>query len=160
MKASGEYGEFFPIEASPFAYNESLANEQLPLSKNEILARGWNWQGDDEEKARSYVGPTHELAQRIEEVEASICEKILRCEATGKPYRIVEPEFRFYKRLKIPLPRVCPDVRHARRLLQRNPRVLWERKCQECQQEMMTSYAPSRPEKVYCEGCYGKIVFA
>ena len=33
MKEDGEYGEFFPVQYSPFAYNESTAYEYYPLTK-------------------------------------------------------------------------------------------------------------------------------
>ena len=33
MKKTGEWGEFFPIEISPFAYNETLAHEYFPMTK-------------------------------------------------------------------------------------------------------------------------------
>ncbi|MDC0358628.1 hypothetical protein OAO01_07415 [Oligoflexia bacterium] len=38
--------------------------------------------------------------------------------------------------------------------LQRNPRNLWERNCEGCGLELHSSYAPARPEKIYCEECY------
>lgn len=42
MKSTEEWGEFFPISLSPFAYNESVANLYMPLSKNEILEKSIN----------------------------------------------------------------------------------------------------------------------
>ena len=36
MKKRGEYGEFFPASMSPFGYNETVAHEYFPLSKEEI----------------------------------------------------------------------------------------------------------------------------
>jgi hypothetical protein len=43
MQTTGEWGEFFPVTLSPFAYNETLANEYLPLTKIEALERGYRW---------------------------------------------------------------------------------------------------------------------
>ena len=40
MKKNNEWGRFFPMEYSPFAYNDSLASEYFPLSKEEVLKRG------------------------------------------------------------------------------------------------------------------------
>jgi len=48
MKSMGEFGEFFPITMSPFAYNETLAQDYMSLSKEEVLARGWSWKDEDE----------------------------------------------------------------------------------------------------------------
>jgi hypothetical protein len=38
-----KYGEFFPIEISPFAYNETLLNDHFPLNKKEAEDRGFIW---------------------------------------------------------------------------------------------------------------------
>jgi len=39
MEADGERGEFFPITMSPFAYNETIAQEYFPLGKAEIIEK-------------------------------------------------------------------------------------------------------------------------
>lgn len=39
MQADDKWGEFFPITMSPFAYNETVAQEYFPLSKEEALAK-------------------------------------------------------------------------------------------------------------------------
>ena len=83
-----------------------------------------------------------------------ICQKILLCKITGKPYKIIPQELKFYKDMGIPIPRICPDQRHKERMTLRNPRKLWARKCMKCQKDIQTTYAPERPEIVYCEECY------
>jgi len=40
----------------------------------------------------------------------------------------------------------------------RNPRKLYERVCDKCGKDMITTYSPERPEVVYCESCYNKEV--
>jgi CxxC-x17-CxxC domain-containing protein len=40
----------------------------------------------------------------------------------------------------------------------RNPRKLFERDCDKCGREMITTYSPERPEIVYCEECYNRAV--
>ena len=44
MKADGTYGEFFPQQMSPFGYNETLAKEYFPMTRDEALAKGFRWQ--------------------------------------------------------------------------------------------------------------------
>ena len=74
---------------------------------------------------------------------------------------LFKDEFKFYKRMNLPLPRLCPNCRHYERLKQRNPLRLWHRKCMKegCQNEFETSYAPDRPEIIYCERCYQQEVY-
>ncbi|MDP3785055.1 MAG: hypothetical protein Q8R12_03190, partial [bacterium] len=38
-----KYGEFFPPELSPFAYNETIAQEYFPLTREEALEQGYSW---------------------------------------------------------------------------------------------------------------------
>ncbi|MDD3302342.1 MAG: hypothetical protein PHN31_02220 [Candidatus Gracilibacteria bacterium] len=38
MQKTGEWGEFFPSSISPFGYNETLANEYFPLSREKVLS--------------------------------------------------------------------------------------------------------------------------
>ena len=45
MKAKGEYGEFFPEWLSPFGYDETVAMDYYPMTREEVLERGWNWKG-------------------------------------------------------------------------------------------------------------------
>ena len=39
MSKMGEYGEFFPMELSPHAYNETVAQQFFPLTKEQALAK-------------------------------------------------------------------------------------------------------------------------
>jgi hypothetical protein len=153
MQKTKEWGEFFPASLSPFGYNESVAQEYFTLTEKESKSRGWHWypEANTEE---NYLGPIVEIPRKIEEADASICEKILRCEATGKPYKIIPQELKFYRQMNIPIPKKCPDQRHKERMALRNPRKLWKRKCQKCAKPIETTYAPDRPEIVYCESCY------
>ncbi|MEA3399539.1 MAG: hypothetical protein U9R00_03470, partial [Patescibacteria group bacterium] len=38
-----KYGEFFPTDMFPFAYNESIAQEFFPKTKEEALNQGYSW---------------------------------------------------------------------------------------------------------------------
>jgi formylmethanofuran dehydrogenase subunit E len=41
----------------------------------------------------------------------------------------------------------------------RNPRKLRKRVCAKCWETIHTSYAPERPEIIYCESCYTKEIY-
>ena len=152
MKKTGEWGEFFPAKLSPFAYNETVANEYFPLTKEEIEKRGLKYR--EEKQSFKYDGPKYEIPAKISDVPDEICEKILTCEATGKYYKIQKAELKFYRKMNLPIPLFCPEERHCRRLSLRNPRKLWQRECNQCQIKIQTTFAPNRPEKILCEKCY------
>ena len=152
MKKTGEWGEFFSIENSIFGYNETVANEYFPLTKEQALKRGYKWRDDDESNA--YQGPTPTIPDNISDIDDEILKQILKCEVSGKLYKIIPQELEFYRKMKLPIPHRCPNQRHKDRLAMRNPQILWDRLCQKCSTTIRTSYSPDRPEKVYCEACY------
>lgn len=152
MRQTGEWGEYFAPALTPFAYNESLAQEYVPLEKKDAQRAGWSWYDDTIEA--NYLGPTTEIADDIQNVGDDICQKILRCSVTQKPFKVIPQELKFYREMHLPLPRLCPDERHAKRMAFTNPRKLWKRKCTKCSKAIETTYAPERPEIVYCEECY------
>jgi hypothetical protein len=158
MRKSGEYGEFFPMSLCPFAYNESFAPDLFPMTKEEVLKRGWRWY-EHRDTEHHYLGADVTLPETIEEVNDDLTKSILRCSETKKPYKIIPQELKFYRAMNIPVPTLGPDARHARRIAKRNPYKLWNRNCAKCRKEIETTYAPERPEIVYCESCYLSSVY-
>ena len=155
MKSTGEWGEFFPVSLSPSAYNETVAQEYMPLTKEEVASRGFNWREMEEDIGEvEKTIPAEQLPDTIEEIPDDILNWAVVCEESKKPFRIVKQELALYRQLGIPVPRRSPLQRHKDRNALRNPRGLWERKCGKCGKDIQTSYNPERPEKVYCEECY------
>ena len=155
MSEAGEWGEFFPARLSSFCYNETAAIEYYPLTRDEALALDFRWSDyQPPEPATEQVLSAEQLPDAIQEVTDEILKAAVRCSSSGKLFRITSQELEFYRKNSIPLPRTSPDVRHADRVARRNPRRLWSRNCSNCQNQMQTTYAPERPEIVYCEACY------
>ncbi|MFA6918180.1 MAG: hypothetical protein WC285_05130 [Candidatus Gracilibacteria bacterium] len=148
---AGEYGEFFPIERSPFAYNETMAQIYYPLTKEEALRAGYKWKDPD---PKEYIPQKVSLPERIADVGDEILDEILACEETGKNFKIQKIELDFYRKMGLPLPRFCPDQRYLRRIELRNPRRLCNRNCQKCGKEIITTYPSGNKAIVYCEECY------
>ncbi|MEW6617104.1 MAG: hypothetical protein AB1333_01655 [Patescibacteria group bacterium] len=176
-----KYGEFFPIEFSPFAYNEAAVQEYFPLTKEETIKKGYTWR-DREERDYKVTIKSENIPDDINNISDSITNDIIACAHGGNcndqctiAFKIIPQEFQLYKKNGIPLPNLCPNCRHYARLKQRNPLKLWKRTCQcagiksengiytntgkhqhegACQNEFETSYSPDRKEIVYCEQCY------
>ncbi len=166
MRASGEYGEFFPMKYSPFAYNETIAQDYFPMTKDEATVSGIGWR-EPEEKNYSITMPAESIPDSIAEVTDDITKQTLGCEHGGAcnehcatAFRITADELQFYRRFKLPIPRLCPNCRHYGRVKMKTPLALWHRKCMHegCENEFETSYAPERPEIIFCESCYQKEV--
>ena len=140
LKKEGRYGEFFPPDISAFGYNESAAQDDFPLSKEQAQAKGYNW----DDAPRGTYG------------QEDPSKNIFACAQCRKNYRLIPAELQFYEQFAIPLPQLCPDCRHIRRVEARGPNRLWRRSCMNsgCKNEFETSYSPDRPELLYCESCY------
>ncbi len=117
MKARSEFGEFFPEHTSPFTYNESVAQEYFPLSKEEVLAKGLAWRENDEKEFQPQLIV---VPDEISQVPDSVCYEILACEKTGRNFRIIPQELAFYRTQKLPVPRLHPNERHRLRVEKRN----------------------------------------
>ena len=201
------YGEFFPPELSPFSYNETIAQEYFPLTKEEAIKQGYSWK-DPEPRNYQITLKNKDIPDHIKDVPDSILNEIIECahnvesnvesstfnntlgcpttkcnEQCTQAFRIIPSELDFLRKQNLPLPRLCPNCRHYQRIKQRNPLKLWHRRCEcegqksklkgqnqyqntithehadsSCPNEFETSYAPERPEIVYCEQCYVKEV--
>jgi hypothetical protein len=178
-----KYGEFFPAELSPVGYNESMAQEYFPLTKEDALAQGYKWR----ETADRNYSPTlksGDLPEHIKDVPDSITKEVIACahadancnQLCVTAFRIIPDELNFYRKLGLPLPRLCHNCRTFERLRQRTGLQLYSRKCQcggvksengvyintashshgtePCPSEFETTYALERPDIVYCEQCY------
>jgi hypothetical protein len=159
MKKTREYGEFFPPQIAPVAYNETQGNYYMPMTREEVVQKGWKW----EDKIPGTFGKEtialEDIPDRINDVKDDITKEVLRCASCAKNYNIVPFELTVYRRDNIPIPHLCPDCRYRRRFALRLPRELWISKCKKCGKEIETAYSPDRPEKVYCEQCYNQEVY-
>jgi len=160
MVQVGEWGEFFEPPLSPFPYNETIAQEFFPLTKEEALSKNYKWrnQKDPVPDVEKTI-PAKRLPDSIDDIPDDILNWAITCETTDRPFQIIKQELAFYRDQGIPIPHFHHDERHHQRVLKRNPKKMWERACAKCGKEMFTSFAPERPEIVYCEECYLKEVY-
>jgi len=154
MKKTGEYGEFFPQELEVFGYNETIAMDYYPMTKEEALARGFKWV----EKDRTNFPQMYKIPERIKDVPDSIVTEILACSRCGKNYKITAQELKFYRQDGLPIPGLCPDCRHINRQRKRNPKKFNDVKCAKCGDICKTTFDPKSGYIIYCQSCYNKTV--
>ncbi|OGY79801.1 MAG: hypothetical protein A3B74_03470 [Candidatus Kerfeldbacteria bacterium RIFCSPHIGHO2_02_FULL_42_14] len=155
MKERGEYHQMFRSDIIPFAYNETVAQLYLPLTQSEARSRGFRWIEKKIPKVPSEKIFTPK--DSIKDTEWKDIEgKVIICEKSKRPFKLIEEEFEFYKRFNIPLPRLHPEVR----LFNRYPRDLMlqfhEASCDSCKAPLQTSMKDA--DRVLCERCYQKRV--
>lgn len=175
-----KYGEFFPTELSTFGYNNTQAMQHFPMTQKEAENKGYTWV-EVEFTKYTITKKASELSDSINDVTDQILKEVIECELCQKAYRILENEFLFYKKEKLPIPRICNECRHERRISDRLKLFLYERVCMcagakdvnnkykntvahshgelPCGEKFKTGYSPDRPEIVYCEKCYQQEVY-
>ena len=154
MEQDGLYGSYFPLRLAFFAYNETPAQENYPLSKEQAVAEGFRWEDDiPRTKGHETIQP-EDIPDHIKDIPDSIVKEVLKCTGCSFNYRLIQPELEFYRKMLIPVPLKCFNCRYLDRLRRRGPFKLYARKCAKCGKSIQTTYAPDRPEVVYCEQCY------
>ena len=154
-----KYGEFFPIEFSWYGYNNTLAQELLPLTKEEALEQHYAWY---EVQQTNYVATMNsvDLPDSILDTPDDIVSEVIQCDCSKK-YKIIPQELILLKSIKIPIPRTCPDCRYQEKINRRLKPVLYKMKCMknECSNVFETGYDPKDDHVVYCEKCYQQEVY-
>lgn len=178
-----KYGEFYPTELSIWGYNETWGHKYFPLTKEQALEQGYNWQANPE---RDYKITFHskDLPDNIKDIKDSILKDVIECEHNNKNcnqqctevFRILPNELNFYRQMNLALPRLCSVCSHYERLKFINPLKLRHRKCmcngiesnnkeykntikhfhgdKPCENEFKTAISEDRKEIVYCKECY------
>jgi len=175
-----KYGEFFPIELSPFGYNNSTSFQYFPMTKDEADRNGYPWI-EVERGKYNITKKISDLPDSIEDSNESIVKEVIECENCKNPYRILKDEFNFYRKEKIPLPNLCDECRFRSRIEDRLKFELYEKTCmctgeklepgkyknnvkhfhgqEHCGEKFKTGYSPDREEIIYCEKCYQQEVY-
>jgi hypothetical protein len=164
MRARGEYGEFFPSELSSFGINETRALWELPFSKEQALAKGYNWQDDIQQTKGKETMEQGSVPDNIHDTLDSIANEILACISCDRNYRILPDELILYRRLQVPIPIKCFFCRNIERQTMRGGYDLVHRTCDctdnhpshkgQCPNEFETFFTDKEPRKIYCEECY------
>lgn len=148
------YGEFFPIELSPWAYNETIAVNFFPLEKEKILENGYAWR-EPEKREHAFTIKAIDLPDHIKDTPENILNEVIGCSTCGRGYRVIEMELNFLKNMNLPLPRECPFCRINAKITRwvKNMRVL-ERSCDKCNASFQTAFDQEDVPIIYCKNCY------
>jgi hypothetical protein len=147
------YGELFPLETSPFSYNETMAQYYFPLTKEEAQMKSISWH-DSIDSDHAITLRAEDIPDDVESIDESIQNEIIECQECTNGFRFNKLELMLHKKIQVPLPSVCWKCRFKRRFERVNKPNLYDRICDRCSTPIQTSYSPDRPEIVYCEKCY------
>ena len=175
-----KYGEFLPLEFSPYGYNNTLAIQHFKMTSEEAKNKGYAWR-ETERGEYSITMKASDLPDSINDATDQILKEVIECENCKNPYRILENEFLFYKKENLSLPTMCHDCRFERRIEDRLKLKLTKMVCmcagemdsagiykntikhfhgeEPCTEEFKTGHPPEKHEIVYCEKCYQQEVY-
>ncbi len=154
LTKAGIYGLILPTEVVPFAYNETIAQDNMPLTKEETLAQGFRWEDDIQMTTGKETLLSENIPDHINEIKNEITKEILCCTKCQRNYKITEQELRFYRKMVLPIPRQCFYCRHRDRISRRGSFKFFLRKCSNCGKDTNTNLTEEIAPIMYCEKCY------
>ncbi len=154
LREKSIHGLMMPVEIAPFAYNETIGQDNMSLTKEDAIAAGFRWEDDIQITKGRETLQIEEIPDHIKDVTDGITNEILKCINCERNYKITKQELLFYRKIVLPIPRQCFYCRHQDRIKRRGPYKFWDRKCDNCGKDIKTNYAPDRKEIIYCEKCY------
>jgi hypothetical protein len=149
-----QYGEFFPPEMSPFAYNETLAQNFFPKTDRTAREAGYAWRTIDR-AAQKTTMTVDEIPDHIKDATDDILKEVIKCPTCPRGFRIIKMELDLLRRMNVPLPRRCPMCRIEEKLnlwVKNQGRI--PRTCPKCSIVFESKYAESEALNVLCKKCY------
>lgn len=107
MRATGEYGRFFPPALNPYAYNESDGALFFPVAEATSVALGWRWAAPHDTVAGEAQPPPRHLA----DLSDTALSTAYRCKITGRPFRLQRRELELLRGIGAPPPAASPFER-------------------------------------------------
>ncbi len=152
------YGEFFPPEMSPSAYNESMAYRFFPLSREEANSRRYRWR-ETGDRDHTITKSPHELPDHIKDAPGGIVNEVIGCAACPRGFKIIPDELSLLRTMNLPLPRRCPFCRINEKLDAWVKEFrLARRTCGACGAEFDTPHTKEDAPHILCKPCYLKEV--
>jgi CxxC-x17-CxxC domain-containing protein len=160
MLKRGEYADGVGMEFCAQAYNFSIGQISFPLTKEEIEKLGGYMAKDPETSVDSQnLLLKNQLPETILETTEEILNKAIKCELTGKPFRVILSELQFYKMMKLPLPSVHPSIRMEGRIKLLANGKKYETTCAKCGKDIVAVFDPVQKFILYCEDCFKKEIY-
>ena len=153
MKKDKTYGEFPLTVFSKFAYNNSNANKFFPKTKEEVKKMGYIWNDEQEKQAEATI-KAENLPETIAEVDDSILNQVIACNACDRNYKISQLEFNLLRKMRIPLPIQCLKFKKNKQFIKIPKPRLYGRNCDKCDTTIQTSFPADDSRIVYCVPCY------
>ena len=95
----------------------------------------------------------------IDEVNSNILKKVIICEESWRPFRIIEQELEFLKKKWFPLPKIHHELRIEKLVDSRPFWQLFMQNCDKCWENTPSIFKQKPEYKTYCKKCYKDYMF-
>lgn len=159
MLINEEYGELFSLSLGLFPYQASKSQKYYPLDEKKAAQSGIPWYHEPEPQIPENIhlrDIEQEIPSDIKNIDDSILNDAVRCEITGRPFRIVSQELGFYRHMNLPIPTKHPWQRFMERADIEHPLDLFPFTCPQCGEKSFSVYNENKQKqfKIFCEKCY------
>lgn len=150
------YGEFFPIEFSPWTYNDTVAQRIFPLTEIQAKEKGYGWI-DKKDTGYAITKEVADIPDHIRDIPDSFVKEVFCCASCGKGYKVTSMEVTLLRNMNLPFPRTCPFCRIEEKLdIWFSESKLMKKLCNLCDKEIHTPSSLKDKKIIYCEACYQK----
>lgn len=162
MKETQERGEFFDPNISPFWYQETVGQENMPLTKGRAEKLGYVRKDSiHHEKITPNIQTLHGDQLNKNKIQDNLLlSAAIICIDSWKPFRILRSELEFYRKNNLSLPITHPNQRYQKRISKRPSRSLHLRTCDKTWEKILSLYPQDVPFKVYSEKAYTQEIYS
>lgn len=102
---------------------------------------------------------SYNLQQNIDNIWEDIINKVIICEETWRPFRIIKQELDYLKKNGFPIPRIHQENRINKIFLDRPKWQMFIWICDKCSKETLSVFKNKQKHKVYCADCYKEFMY-
>lgn len=150
MLSTGEYGQIFPKEYSPFYFNESDAGLLFPIEKEQAIQSGYRW------KDNVLASSSAQLAPDTLPLDPSTLEgHEFRSKNSANKFKLTKAELAIYHKEQLPPPNEAPMERLRVGWREMALQDLKATVCVSCKSNIETIYS-GHLSGVLCDKCYSQ----
>jgi len=116
------------------------------------------WRTKDKEiNIDNNIEKIEKLPNKLSEINDDILNKIIVCEKSKRPFRLIKWELDFYKKMWLPIPRLHYDIRHEERNKSLASRTLELWKCSKSGEKIIFSNKKDDKAQIYSQKSYEEL---
>lgn len=160
MKKTGEWGQPFPVQYSPFPYQETLADISMSVlfDHREDIIRRMGLRTDegirDASSASQSAIPADQIPDSLDQFSDEWFPKTFICRKIDRKFKITKKEVELYRRFRVAVPRLAwrTIFEEWYPLLQPLPN---EAECAQCGKDIYSYIHPSKTTRaLFCDQCF------